>query len=189
MTNFLDNINSIGQLLQDGKVILCPTETIWGLSCNAYNQQAVERIFEIKNRDKSKTMILLVDSIERLKEYVIELHPRVETLLSFYTNPLTIIHKAAANVPTYLLGPDNTIAVRITTHELLMELIDSLGHPIISTSANEQGEKSPQNFDEISKPVKEKVDYICYSGRQSATDRSESTIIKYNNEGELFFLR
>ncbi len=189
MANFLDNINSIGQLLQDGKVILCPTETIWGLSCNAWNKGAVDKIFEIKNRDKSKTMIVLVDSIARLKEYVIELHPRVETLLSYYSNPLTIIHKASSKVPAYLLGPESTIAVRITTNELLIELISFLGHPIISTSANVQGQKSPQNFDEISEHIKEKVDYICYTGRKTATNRSESTIIKYNNEGELFFLR
>lgn len=189
MTNFLDNVNLLGQLLNDGKVILCPTDTIWGLSCDAFHKEAVDRIFEIKKRDKSKTMILLVDSIDRLKELVIDLHPRIETLLAFYTSPLTIIHKAANHVPEYLIGPDSTVAIRITTNELLTELIGFCGNPLVSSSANVQGSPSPENFDMISLEIKEQVDYVCFSGRASKTERSESTIIKYNQEGELFFLR
>lgn len=189
MTNYLDNVNLIGQSLQEGKVILCPTDTIWGLSCNAFDKAAVDRIFEIKNRDKSKTMILLVDSISRLKEYVVDLHPRIETLLSYYTNPLTIIHKASSLIPQYLVGPENTIAIRITYDDFLTELISFCGLPIISTSANVQGSPSPERFSDISSEIKDKVDYVCSSGRSIEKKHAESTIIKYNQEGELFFLR
>jgi len=189
MTRYLDNINWISQLLSQEKVILCPTDTIWGLSCDAFSQKAVDKIYEIKKRDKHKTMIILVDDIPMLKKYVINIHPRIETLMALHESPLPVIHQSSDNLPDYLLTKERTIAIRVTKNDLLREIISDLGRPIISTSANVQGEPSPQSYDLISNEVTSQVDYIFQSGRLAKSKNPASTIIRYSQEGELFFLR
>jgi len=128
MINFLDNINHICTLLKEGKIILCPTDTIWGLSCDIFHEQSVNRIYQIKNRDRNKPFIILVNNIEMLKRFIQNLHPRVETLLQHYNKPLTIIHQAGDLIPDYLLCGNNTIAIRITTLPLLKKIIAHLDH-------------------------------------------------------------
>ncbi len=189
MPNYLDNVNRISELLDNGNIILCPTDTIWGISCNAFNQSAVSRIYALKQRDLDKSCILLVDSIAHLKKYIKNFHPRIETLISLHNKPLTVIHEAAGNLPKYLTQDDGTIAIRITSHPLIREVIAMLGKPIISTSANIQGVPSPKSYSEISKEIRDKVDYICYTGREDNHNVQSSRIIKYSQEGELFFLR
>ena len=189
MTNYLDNVNRIKELLDLGHIMLCPTDTIWGLSCDAFNLEAVSKIYKIKQRDLDKSCILLVDSITHLKKYITNFHPRIETLLSYYNKPLTIIHQASQDLPNHLTHQDGTIAIRITSHPLLKEVISMLGRPIISTSANIQGEASPKYYDEISNRIRTKVDYICYTGREDTPHIPPSRIIKYSQDGELFFLR
>lgn len=189
MIRYLDNINDINRRLEEGQVVLCPTDTIWGLSCDAHNPVAVEKIFKIKNRSQEKKCILLVHDIPLLKKYVINLHPRVETLLSYHKAPLTVIHQAAKTVPRHLVSEDGTIAVRVTHHKLLSSVIAMLGRPIISTSANMQGEPSPLNFSDISEQVKNQVDLVFQYGRESKKSEGASRIIKYDQQGELVFLR
>ncbi len=189
MTNYLDNVNRIKELLDHGLIMLCPTDTIWGLSCDAFNPEAVSKIYKIKQRDLDKSCILLVNSIAQSKKYITNFHPRIETLLSFHKKPLTVIHQASQNLPKHLTHEDGTIAIRITSHPLLKEVITMLGRPIISTSANIQGKASPKYYNEISDRIRKKVDYICYTGREESPNIPPSTIIKYSQDGELFFIR
>ena len=190
MNTYLDNLTKVHKLLDSGAVMLCPTDTIWGLSCDAMNVDSVNRIYEIKSRDKDKPLILLCGQLSQLKEYITDLHPRIEDLLIYYKKPVTIIHKAAPTLPSHLVSKDGTIAIRLTQDETLQVLIKDLGRPIVSTSANQQGNPSPATFDEISESIKSKVDYIFNSGRTAnGKEVTASPIIKYDNEGQLFFIR
>ncbi len=189
MTNPVDDLKEIGQLLAHGKIILCPTDTIWGLSCDAFNKSAVERIYKIKKRDRTKPLILLVSNIAMLKKYASDIHPRVENLIVLYEKPLTVIHKASDQLPDYLVTDSGTIAIRLTKDKTLQELIDKLGKPIVSTSANIQGAPAPELFDMISEEIKSEADYVFYTNRAKGKRNNASTIIRYSEEGELIFLR
>lgn len=189
MIGYLDDLNSISQLLNDGKTVLCPTDTIWGLSCDAFNEDATLNIFKIKNRDPNKKCILLVNSIDQLKLIVDSVHPRIETLIDLCKRPLTIIYKAHANLPGHLPANDGTIAVRVIRDHILSDLLDIFKKPLISTSANKQGQPFPENFSMIDTDIVNEVDYTFQEGRKFNGKTSPSVIIKYNEEGELFFLR
>lgn len=189
MNTYLDNLTKVQKLLDSGAIILCPTDTIWGLSCDAMNSESVRRIYDIKSRDLDKPLILLCGQLSELKKYTIDIHPRIEDLLIYYKKPVTIIHKAAPSVPAHLVNEDGTIAIRLTQDKTLQELIKDLGRPIVSTSANKQGEPSPMAFDTISETIKSKVDYIFKSRRAGTTHATASPIIKYDKEGQLFFIR
>ncbi len=189
MSLYLDNVNIICSKLVAGQIVLCPTDTVWGISCDATNQASVEKVYKIKDRDRNKPLILLVDSLAMLRRYATDIHPRIEDLLIHYTKPLTIVHKASRQTPPYLLNIDQTIGIRLTRNELLKEIIGSLGRPIVSTSANRQGQKSPTVYNEISTYIKDEVDYIFQSGREITKPTAASQIVKYTSEGELIFLR
>lgn len=189
MDNLTDDTCKISQLLLDGKIVLCPTDTIWGLSCCSLLEDSVEKIYSIKKRNRQKPLILLVSNLQMLKDYIVDLHPRVENLLALYQKPLTIIHQAGSHLPHYLVGTDNSIAIRITTDRVLQKLIGKINQPLVSTSANLEGEPSPGCYADIEESIKNKVDYIFLSGRNTIPDNQSSTIIKYTEEGELIFLR
>ena len=112
-SSYLDNLDEVKDMLDHGKVILCPTDTIWGLSCDAFNKEAVQRIFSIKNRDFNKPLILLVDSIQHLKKYITSIHPRIETLIHYHRRPVSVIYDANNKLPDYLSNEKNTIAIRV----------------------------------------------------------------------------
>jgi len=154
------NIAYYSNLLRQGKVMLYPTDTIWGIGCDATNLSAVKYVYEIKQRDRNKPCILLLDSIEHLKKYVSNLHPRIENLLLHYQKPISIIYKANDLLHPDLLNHDGTIAIRIIHHPFCKSLIKDLGRPIISTSANMQGEPFPQSFAEVTENIKNGVDFI-----------------------------
>jgi len=189
---YLDNLSEIVKILQDGGVILCPTDTIWGLSCDAFDSMAVAKIFDIKRRDPDKPLILLISELSVLKKYVTDLHPRIENLLAHHVQPLTIIHRASSLVPKHLIGDDGTIAIRLTSHPLLVNLMAELGNPLVSTSANLQGSSTPSYYNEIEEIIKSQVNYICTTGRQQPEEQetvSASLIVSYTREGELIFIR
>ena len=186
---YLDNINHITRLLTDGAVILCPTDTIWGLSCDAMDSQAVEKIYDIKKRDRNKPFILLVDNLARLRQYATDIHPRIETLISFYSQPLTIIHKASSELPANLPDQTGHIAIRVCKHPLIQDIIQQLERPLVSTSANLEGQATPRLYHEIADVIKDQVQYSCQSYRSSNEASNESTIVRYTKDGELIFLR
>jgi len=182
-------IQSCIAALKRGHVVLYPSDTIWGLGCDMTNESAVERVYEIKKRDRSKPFILLVNSIEMLKKYIVFIHPRVETLLTHHTKPLTIIYEASAEVPSYLLNKERTIGIRVTHDPFCSGVIDVMGQALISTSANVAGEEAPQSFEEVSKVVKDMTDHTVDAVLDKPHPQLPSVIATFNKKGELDFLR
>jgi len=155
----LKKIKKAKKHLEEGGIILCPTDTIWGLSCDALNEKAVEEIFDIKRRPRVKKFLLLVNSYNMLEDYIGNVPEIIlETMRSEY--PITIIYPKAENLPSYLLANDGSIAIRITKDKNLRKLISFLGHPIVSTSANIGGEGYSKTFKDIDKSIIKSVDYI-----------------------------
>ena len=146
---FLEILNALRQ----GDVILYPTDTIWGIGCDATNETAVNRISEIKNRQPEKGYVILVDSLKMLKQYVGEIHPRVETLLAYHSRPLTIIYDESFALASNVLAPDGSVGIRITQDPFCRELIKQLGKPIVSTSANRSGQPFPSHYGEVSSDI------------------------------------
>lgn len=160
-----------------GKTILYPTDTVWGLGCDATNIDAVAKIFKLKNRVESKSLVVLVSSMEMLRTYVDTVPQKAIDIISKTKKPTTIIYSNPKGLATNAIALDNTIAIRIPSHDYCLEIINKLGKPIISTSANISGESTPKSFSEISLPILEGVDYVVNLEQDKITDKS-STILK-----------
>ncbi len=167
--------------LKGGKLILYPTDTVWGLGCDATNGDAVSKIFQLKNREESKSLVVLVNSIEMLKEYVEKLPEKAIKILQTAENPTTIIYKNPKGFAKNTIASDDTIAVRIPKHQYCLNLIREFGKPIISTSANISGEATPKSFSEISQPILDGVDYIVNLERDKIANKS-STILRIKGD-------
>jgi len=184
-----DKIEDITSVLNKGGLILYPTDTIWGIGCNACDPNAISRIYKLKQRANSKNFVILVNSIEMLKSYVREIPPRIETLLHYHTRPLTMVIDEPRNLPGSLIAPDNTVAIRIAQDDFCKELIGSFGYPLVATSANISGQPYPANFGEINSDIIKGVDYIVKIRRHEKTMGRPSVIAKISEDGELEFLR
>lgn len=184
-----DKIEDISFVLKEGGLILYPTDTIWGIGCNACDAKAIKRIYKLKKRATSKNFVILVDSIEMLKKYVREVPPRIETLLYYHSRPLTMIFDDARNLPESLVASDNTIAIRIAQDQFCKELISDFGYPLVATSANISGQPFPANFGEISSDIIKGVDYIVKIRRHEKTQCQQSIIARIMEDGEMDFLR
>ncbi|MEQ6124273.1 L-threonylcarbamoyladenylate synthase [Pseudotenacibaculum sp. MALMAid0570] len=167
--------------LKEGKLILYPTDTVWGIGCDATSEQAVQKVYNLKNREESKSLVILVSSMEMLKEYINEIPEKVLETLRTQDNPTTIIYNQPKGLAKNTIAIDNTIAIRIPRHDFCRKLIDEFKKPIVSTSANISGEPTPKSFSEISKPILEGVDYIVNLEREKITEKS-STILKIVGE-------
>ncbi len=184
-----EKFDEILTVLRRGGVILYPTDTIWGVGCDATNSAAVERILEIKNRPAEKGLVLLVSSIDMLKRFVQKVHPRIETLLSFHDRPLTVIYENPLGLASNVLAKDGTVAIRIVQDYFCKELIGQLGKPIVATSANIGGQPFPTHFGEISSDVLEEVDFVVKYKQDSREKKEPSVIVKLNDIEELDFIR
>lgn len=189
MHNYLDNLYVVRDILNENKVILSPTDTVWGLGCSALSQEAVSQIYKIKNREADKSCILLVDSVALLKQYIVDIHPRIETLIHFHQRPLSVVYQANNKLPSYLTRDDNSIAIRVTKDPMLCDLISLLGCPLVSTSANKSGYPTPINFTDIDSQILDEVHYVFKSKRQVKENNPPSMLIKFDSNGELIFLR
>lgn len=174
--------------LHRGEIILYPTDTVWGIGCDATNEQAVSKIFKLKNRSDSKSMICLVDSIEMLNFYVGDIPPVAFNLIEFSTRPTTIIYDHPKNIAKNLIAEDNSIGVRIVNDEFCKRLIKKLNRPLVSTSANISGTPTPKCFDDIQNEIKNKVDYIVQLNQDKISDKP-SVIIKLKADGEVKIIR
>lgn len=174
--------------LHRGEIILYPTDTVWGIGCDATNEQAVSKIFKLKNRTDSKSMICLVDSIEMLSFYVDDIPPVAFNLIEFSTRPTTIIYDYPKNIAKNLIAEDNSIGVRIVNDEFCKRLIKKLNRPLVSTSANISGTPTPKCFDDIQDEIKNKVDYIVQLNQDKISDKP-SVIIKLKADGEVKIIR
>lgn len=175
--------------LKNGGVILYPTDTIWGIGCDATNEKAVEAIYSIKQRDKSKSMLILVDSISMMEKYVKDVPQEAYALFEISKSPLTIIYPDGKNLASNLLATDGSIGIRITKDEFCKEVIESFGKPIVSTSANLAGKKPPLGYFEIANEIKVNVDYIVPLRLDELSPTKSSDILKINKSGDIEIIR
>jgi len=184
--------NSIEQslnTLRTGGIILYPTDTIWGIGCDATNAFAIRRIYELKKREEKKSMILLVSNENMVEEYVSNPSGKILTYLSQQTRPTTAIYENAIHLPDILVNADKTIAIRITTDDFCKSLIRQFGKPLISTSANISGEPYPQDFSQISDAIKKGVDHIVQHRQDDRSPAKPSSIIRLNGYKEIEIIR
>ncbi len=184
-----DDISEIASLLQKGSIICYPTDTIWGIGCDALHEASVERISSIKGRTPEKGYVLLVSSIEMLKRFVPKMPPRLETLLSHHTRPLTMIYSDSVGLPAWVKAPDGSVAIRVASDEFCCELIEAFGNPIVSTSANKSGVPFPPTFGGISSEILAAVDYVVKYRQDDKEPGEPSPIAKLDRYQELEFLR
>ena len=185
----IDTLEKIVTVLNEGGLILYPTDTIWGIGCDATNAEAIEKVFQLKNRAKNNPLILLADSITMIENYVVQVHPKISTLLQYHVRPLTVIYDSLNNLPNNVIGQDGTVAFRIPQDNFCKELISQFGKPIVSTSANKSTAASPANFGAISSEIIEGVDYVVKAYEKENTSAEPSVIVKLSDRGELIFIR
>lgn len=189
MIDFRDDIQKALDVLYKGGIILYPTDTIWGIGCDATNAEAVKRIYELKQREDSKSMLVLLENPNRIISYIEEMPEVAWDLIEFAEKPTTIIYDGAKNLAKNLIAEDGSIGIRITSEAFTQNLIQRFKKPIVSTSANISGQPSPQNFAEISDEIKSKVDYIVNYRQEEVKNPEPSSIIKLGVSGLIKIIR
>lgn len=189
MENFNDDIKKALEVLQNGGVIIYPTDTIWGIGCDATNADAVKRIYEIKQREDSKSMLVLLNNAGRIQSYVDDVPEVALDLVELAVKPTTIIYDKAKNLAENLIAADGSIGIRVTNEDFSSALLQRFKKPIVSTSANISGESSPQKFDEISEELLEKVDYVVSYRQGEIATPTPSSIIKIGTGGVVQIIR
>lgn len=184
-----DDIKKAVEVMKKGGVILYPTDTVWGIGCDATNADAVAKVYAIKHRDDSKALICLVDSDARIQRYVRNVPEVAWDLLELAEKPTTVILDNAVNLAPNLIAEDGSIAMRITREPFSKELCYRFQKPIVSTSANISGEPAAQNYCDISEKLINAVDYVCWSRRQEHKPHTPSSIIKLSENGEVKIIR
>jgi len=184
-----DDIKKALEVLQSGGVILYPTDTIWGIGCDATNEAAVKRVYEIKRRADSKSMLVLMENVNLLERYMQEVPEIAYDLIELTDKPMTIIYPDAKNLAPNLLAEDGSVGIRITTERFTQQLIQRFRKPIVSTSANISGEPSPAFFGEVSEEVKSAVDYVVEFRQDDLNPAKPSSIIKLGVGGEIKIIR
>jgi L-threonylcarbamoyladenylate synthase len=182
-------INNALEVLKNGGVILYPTDTVWGLGCDATNEEAVAKVNAIKGRSADKSLIILLDNENKLQSYVTEIPEVAYELIEYAENPMTIVFSGAKNLAKNVINLDGTIGIRIVKHDFCEQLLQRFRKPIVSTSANISGEPTPKFFDEISEEVKNAVNYIVNFDQENRTEKKPSTIIKLGPSGQFEFIR
>ena len=188
MTQEQDIKNAI-EAMKKGGVILYPTDTVWGIGCDATNAEAVKRVYEIKQRDDSKALICLVDSDARLQRYVRNVPDVAWQLIDCVEKPTTLILDGAVNLAPNLIAEDGSIGIRITKEAFSHELCFRFQKAIVSTSANISGEPAAQNYRDIDPRILEQVDYVCWTRRQEHQPHQPSSIIKLSADGQVVIIR
>ncbi len=183
------DIKKAVDVLKQGGVILYPTDTIWGLGCDARNADAVRRIYEIKKREDSKAMICLVDSPNRLQKYFRNIPEVAWDLIDYAERPLTLILDNAVNVAPNLVAEDGSLGMRVTKEQFSQQLCFKFQSALVSTSANISGQPSPKSFYDIPEEITSKVDYIVQFARGRKSDGRPSSIIKLTEDGSVTVIR
>lgn len=176
-------------VLKNGGVILYPTDTVWGLGCDATNESAVEKINAIKGRAADKSFIILLDNDSKLQSYVNEVPEVAYDLIEYAEHPLTIVFSGAKNLAKNVINADGTVGIRIAKHDFVQQLLQRFRKPITSTSANLSGSPTPQSFDEIDQQIKDAVDYIIDWEQELRNNKKSSTIMKLSPSGQFSFIR
>ena len=186
---FRDDIREAVRVMQSGGVILYPTDTIWGIGCDACNEDAVRRVFEIKRRAEAKSVISLVDSEVKVEFYVRSVPDVAWQLWECSDEPLTLVLDGARNLASGVIASDGSVALRVTREAFSRQLCMRMKRAIVSTSANIAGKPAPRCFSEISPEILQAVDYVCLSRRDEAPRQTPSHIIKIGPSGEVKIIR
>lgn len=184
-----EEVKKAFEILIAGGVILYPTDTIWGIGCDATNEEAVRKVYELKKRIDNKALIVLLDNSVKLNYYVDGVPDVAYDLIEFANKPLTIIYDNARNVASNLLADDESLGIRITNEKFSNELCKRFRKALVSTSANISGEPAPRNFGEISEEIKRGVDYIVNFRQEEMIQAKASSIIKLGRDGQVKIIR
>lgn len=179
--------NSCNSLI-NGQILVYPTDTVWGIGCDATSEAAIKKVFTIKQRSESKSLIILVNDIEMLQQYIPPISKEILLLLSKTINPTTIIYNNPIGLAKNAVAIDNTVAIRIVQNDFCKQLIKKFGKPIVSTSANSSGNPTPKSFEEIEQAILDSADYVVDLHREELNEKS-STILKVDDNGEIVVLR
>jgi L-threonylcarbamoyladenylate synthase len=182
MSDYTNDIEKCLATLKSGGTILYPTDTIWGIGCDATNAEAVAKIYAIKKRDEKKSMIILLANIADIENYAQAPDENIKSLIANTERPLTIIYPAAKNLAANLINEDGTIAIRVVKDAFCEYLIKAFGKPIVSTSANISGEETAKHFGEISTEIKTSVDYIVEQRQKERGNTAASKIVKWDGD-------
>jgi L-threonylcarbamoyladenylate synthase len=182
-------VNRALEIVQNGGTLLYPTDTIWGLGCDATNADAVRKIYALKQRDDSKSLIILLAEPKDILQYVAAPPPDIVDMIRQFDRPTTVIYPQAIGLPDNLVHSDGTIAIRVTRDPFCKTLIKRLRRPLVSTSANISGAAAPTGFSDIAPEIKSGVDYIVNHRRMEQTDGRSSRIIRISNEGAITVIR
>ena len=177
------------KIIQDGGIILYPTDTIWGIGCDATNTDAIKKIYKLKQRDEAKSMIILLDTENKLESYITDINPLAYDLIEYAENPLTLVMPGAKNISPAIISNDGSIGIRIVKHPFCEQLIQRLRKPLVSTSANISGKPSPQYFSQIDDEIINGVDYVVDIDQHDMEIKTPSTIMKLAPDGRFEFLR
>jgi L-threonylcarbamoyladenylate synthase len=184
-----DEVAKALKVIQDGGTILYPTDTIWGIGCDATNTEAVKKIYKLKQRDVTKSMIILLDTENKLESYISDINPLAYDLIEYSENPLTLVMPGAKNISPALISSDGSIGVRISKHPFCQQLIQRLRKPLVSTSANISGRPSPLYFSQIDSEIIDGVDYVVDLEQHNMEIKMPSTIMKLAPDGKFEFIR
>lgn len=176
------------EILHSGGTILYPTDTIWGIGCDATNPEAIKKIFDIKKREQNKSLIILVESEKRLQD-IVDVPEMAWQIIDLSEKPVTIVYENPKNLPKELLAEDGSVGIRIVKNDYCKKLISKLNKPLVSTSANLSGQKSPMKFSDTSEEIKNAVDYIVEDIHDKVSEFSGSSVIKVWNNNQIKILR
>jgi len=184
-----DEVNKAFEVLKSGGLILYPTDTIWGIGCDATNPDAVDKVYKLKGRAEEKSLIVLLDTDSKLQSYIKEVPEVAYDLIEYAENPLTIVYSGAKNLAPNAIAKDGSIGIRIVKHEFCQQLLQRFRKPVISTSANISGNPSPATFDDIDEAILQGVDYVVNWEQDEQKEKKPSTIMKLESGGLFSFIR
>ena len=189
MVDFENDIKACVQAVQQGGVILYPTDTVWGLGCDALDEAAVDKVFAIKQRPKEKSMIILLADARDILQFVAAPPPDIISIVENFERPTTVIYENALGFPANVVNADGSIAIRVTTDPFCKALIKRLRRPIVSTSANISGQPTPAIFSKVDPAIVTQVDYTVQYRRDDESVTPPSRLVKMDDEGKLEVLR
>jgi L-threonylcarbamoyladenylate synthase len=189
MSHFEEDVKNCIKVLEQGGTILYPTDTVWGIGCNALDENAVDKVFDLKQRPRQKSLIVLLADARDIIKYVAAPHPDIIDIVEGFDVPTTVVYEAALGFPENAVHEDGTIAIRVTNDPFCKALIKRYRNPIVSTSANLSGEPTPDVFARVSDEIKRNADYVVQHRQNDAEPKRSSRLVKINEDGSLEILR
>ena len=186
---FENDIRHCLDTLRTGGTILYPTDTIWGIGCNATDPAAVKKIFEIKQRAESKSLIVLLADLRDINKYISRPEPYLFDYFQTITRPTTVVYEGAVGLAENLIAADGSVAIRVVKEDFCRHLIKRFGHPLVSSSANISGKETPGLFKDIADEIRDAVDYVVKYRQSDETPAKASAVVRFNSSGEIIILR